>query len=151
LYWGLADFRRFPGDRPFEQPLLQSEEEANQFSGIFWMLAGYTATIWLIPDYKLAIVGIWYLVVGDGFAGLVGKTWGRHLIGSGPKTWEGSLACWVGCLIVGTILMRGSMAWWIPAVGATATSFVEWLPMPWNDNFSLPLLSSVFLCLFLNS
>jgi len=127
---------------------IQREKEVNQLSGIFWTLAGSTAAIWLIPDYRLAIVGVWYLAVGDGLAGLVGKTWGRHPIGSGPKTWEGTSACFIGCWIVGTILMRGFMAWWIPVVGAAAASFIEWLPMPWNDNFWLPLLSGAFLCLF---
>lgn len=124
------------------------EKERKDFSGVFWALVGTLISIILIPNYQIAIMGIWYLVVGDGLAGLVGKTWGRHPIGAGPKTWEGTLACFAGCWLVGVIILRLSVAWWLPLVGALAACLIEILPMPGDDNFWLPLLSSISLYLF---
>jgi len=121
--------------------------EVSQLSGIFWSLAGVTAAITLVPDYRLAIMGIWYLAVGDGLAGFIGRTWGRHQIGAGPKTWEGTLSCFAGCWIVGVLLLKGKI-WWLPLIGATVTSLIEWLPLPLNDNFWLPPISAGVLYLF---
>jgi dolichol kinase len=124
------------------------EQERKDFSGVFWALAGTLTSIILIPNYRLAIMGIWYLTVGDGLAGLVGKTWGRHPIGDGPKTWEGTFACFAGCWLIGAIVLWTSASWWLPFIGALAACFIELLPMPGDDNFWLPILSSVCLYLF---
>jgi dolichol kinase len=80
---------------------------------------------------------ILYLAFGDAVAALAGKAFGRHpLPFVSSKTWEGSIACFFTCALVGWGLELGP---WRLLAGAFAASVIEAVPIPGNDNFWLPL------------
>jgi len=95
------------------------------------------------PDVVCA--AILYLALGDASAALVGKAVGRMpLPFAAPKTWEGSIACLGVCAAIGWSLGFGGVRLW---AGATAATVIEAVPMPFSDNFWLPLGSALVLWL----
>jgi dolichol kinase len=59
------------------------------------------------------------------------------------KSWEGSSACFVACLIVGVILAAIThVALWVVVVGAICATVVESLSLLVNDNLSIPLVAA---------
>lgn len=125
---------------------IHREEEASRVSGIFWTGLGCWGTILLFgrhPDVVWAAV--MYLALGDASAALVGKAIGRRpLPFAAPKTWEGSLACFAVCAAIGWFLGFGAARIW---AGAAAATIIEAVPMPFSDNFWLPLGSAFILWL----
>lgn len=91
----------------------------------------------------LAATAMGFLIFGDAVAALVGRRWGRHRIGG--KTLEGSAACLVVCLVVGWVFMPEARL----ATGAAAivATLVEALPLPVDDNWSMPLAAGAVLAL----
>jgi dolichol kinase len=89
----------------------------------------------------IAAAALAYLVVGDAAAAVVGRRFGRHRLGS--KSLEGSLACFLCCVALGAFLLPHRTV----AVlgGALVATVVEALPLPVNDNLSVPLLSAAAL------
>jgi dolichol kinase len=92
----------------------------------------------LLYPSPAASIAIYALAFGDGFAGLVGKFFGRlrpaFLCG---KSLEGSLACFVAVFIAGYIV-TGSLGLTL-AVALTAMA-VEALPLEDYDNLALPVM-----------
>jgi len=84
-----------------------------------------------------ACIGIYALAFGDGFAGLVGKLFGRirptFLFG---KSVEGSLACFTAAFIAAYLVSQNYFVSLLAAFTATA---VEALPLEDYDNIALPL------------
>jgi len=97
---------------------------------------GALLALLLLPA-SAAAVGIYALAFGDGFAGLVGKLFGKcrpaFLYG---KSVEGSLACFTATFISAFFVSRNFTIALIAAVTATA---VEALPLKDCDNIALPL------------
>jgi len=117
-------------------------EEFNRFSGIFWTLAGTLLTMFLFRDPRVVYCAMGYLVFGDAAAALAGVRFGRIKMGKN-KTVEGCSAFFWTCLAVGFFFLTPEQA----AAGALFAALVEVLPLPFNDNFWLPLLSGLFLTL----
>jgi len=84
-----------------------------------------------------AAIGIYALAFGDGFAGLIGKVFGRvrpaFLFG---KSVEGSIACFVAVFLAAWLVSRNYAVSLAAAVTATA---IEALPLEDYDNVALPL------------
>jgi dolichol kinase len=97
---------------------------------------GALLALLLFPS-PAACIGIYALAFGDGFAGLIGKLFGRirpaFLFG---KSVEGSLACFTATFISAYIVSHSYFASLIAAFTATA---VEALPLEDYDNVALPL------------
>jgi dolichol kinase len=84
-----------------------------------------------------ACIGIYALAFGDGFAGLVGKLFGRirpaFLFG---KSLEGSTACFAAVFISAYLV---SQSYTVAIAAALTAATVEALPLEDYDNIALPL------------
>jgi dolichol kinase len=121
---------------------IHRKEESGRVSGIFWTLAGCVLTMLLFERREIVLCALGYLAFGDGLAGLAGVRFGRHTLIPG-KSLEGSLACFAACLAVGLIFLPPPVA----AAAALFATAVEMIPLPYNDNLWLPVLSGIFLSL----
>jgi dolichol kinase len=106
-------------------------------------LTGAALMLACVVPPAIAATALLYLVVGDAAAALVGSRLGRHRLGR--KSLEGSLACLASCLAVGAALLPGCEAAIVG--GALVATLVEALPLPVDDNWSVPLLGAVTLVL----
>eukprot|EP00210_Caulerpa_lentillifera_P001040 g1003.t1 len=117
----------------------------------FSLLLGLALPIWITPTLTLeegdsnkllvlSLSGLVSLGIGDSFAAIIGTKYGRiHLVKGLDKTIEGSIACFVSCMIM----------WWI--ISCFASISIESLFIPTiaaavfeatssqNDNIFLPL------------
>ena len=103
---------------------------------------------WL-GDRWLALAGLYAWGVGDGFAALVGKRFGRHKIrwrlADGKKSWEGSaaMALTASAAVLTVLLLRGGLPVWacgLTAVTAgTAAAFAELCSRNGIDTVTCPL------------
>ena len=75
-------------------------------------------------------------------ATVIGEKFGRRIVFN--KSLEGSLACLVLCLVIGIVMSRISSAMVLPVaiVGAVSATVVELLPIPIDDNLTIPLFSA---------
>jgi dolichol kinase len=111
-------------------------------SGIYWTLLGCWATMVIFTNRKIVLAAMGFLVFGDTVAALVGQKYGRKPWPMNPsKTLEGSGGFALASLLWGLLFVR----WPVAVLGAAAGAWVEARPLPWNDNFWIPLLSALFL------
>ncbi len=118
------------------------DSERRSVSGLFFTTAGVFAAIRIAgPHPRVVAAVLAWQAVGDSAAALVGKAWGRHRIFGGAKSWEGSGACFLSCLVIGLALRLGAGA---AAGGALAAAAVELLPTTWfcNDNLLMPAIAA---------
>ncbi|MFP3042032.1 phosphatidate cytidylyltransferase [Treponema primitia] len=91
----------------------------------------------LLYPSPAASIGIYALAFGDGFASLIGKTFGKHrpdfMLG---KSIEGSLACFGAVFVTAYGVSRSFKVAFIAAITAT---LVEALPLRDYDNLALPI------------
>ena len=110
--------------------------EARRFSGGTYILAAGTLSAVLFPK-PIAVAVLIYIILGDTAAVFVGRSIGRLRIGS--KTVEGSigffLAALAGVLWIPTLPME------LKVIGAALAAVVEVLPIPADDNLTVPLVS----------
>ncbi|HFC08674.1 MAG TPA: phosphatidate cytidylyltransferase [Chloroflexi bacterium] len=116
------------------------------FYGLIFVLL--TVLYWKSPA---GVVALMLLCGGDGIADLVGRRWGRHpLPWSRRKTWEGSLAVFLGGWLLAAAVLAAYVAagafpapWAAYLVPLTAVAFaaavVESLPLEEIDNLTVPL------------
>jgi dolichol kinase len=97
---------------------------------------GALLALLLFPS-PAACIGIYALAFGDGFAGLVGKLFGRirpaFLFG---KSLEGSMACFAAVFISAYLV---SQSYTVSIAVALSATTVEALPLEDYDNIALPL------------
>jgi glycerol-3-phosphate acyltransferase PlsY len=118
-------------ERPFLSPVYAS-------LGIFFTSAFFT------PQIANAAISV--LALGDGFAALAGRIAGRNpLPVNGRKTIEGSLTGFfigaVGCQLFLPIKLA--------LIGSFAGMLIEALPLPLNDNLTVPIFSAICMTLAL--
>ena len=116
------------------------------FYGLIFVLL--TVLYWKSPA---GVVALMLLCGGDGIADLVGRRWGRHFLPwSRRKTWEGSLAVFLGGWLLAAAVLAAYVAagafpapWTAYLVPLTAVAFaaavVESLPLEEIDNLTVPL------------
>lgn len=84
------------------------------------------------------------VVVSDGLAALVGRLYGRKVFFSGSKSWEGSTAFFVSCMLVGLFFLS-------PVEAVTAALILvcsEALLTKGLDNLFLPVVAQLLLVWF---
>lgn len=123
------------------------ESETHKISGLPWTLSGAFLTILLFPNKLFVLASFLYLSFGDACAALFGKAYGKHKIYAG-KSLEGSIACFMACLIVGLVIFLPSSqftflnGFLFAVVGALIAAFVETIPWPLNDNFWMQIINA---------
>jgi acyl phosphate:glycerol-3-phosphate acyltransferase len=126
----------------FLGPLLR-RHEISAITGATYMMISATGAI-LAFKSEVAIAAISFLVIGDALAAVVGRSVGRPVFFQ--KSLEGAAACLAGCLAIGTVivLLPGTeLAYWTMVLGAVTATVVEILPLPLDDNISIPMISGL--------
>ncbi len=120
--------------------LLLKEGESRSVTGAtYFALAALAA--FLLFDKPIAIAALLFLSLGDPAAALVGKgAPGIRFFGKSPL---GTLAMVTVSLgVVGALYWAGAADWhWGLLVGAVAAGLAELLPLPVDDNLTVPLVS----------
>ncbi len=116
--------------------MLREHEELGLLGSTYLLLAALLA-VDLFPR-PVAAAALGFTVLGDGFAAIVGKAWGRRRIFR--KTAEGAAGGFVACLAWAAFLAgTGHLPWSVVLGGALVASLAELLPIPLDDNLAMTL------------
>jgi len=122
------------------------ETEAKNVSTLIFTLSGIFFTVFFF-EKEIALLAIFFLTFGDGFAALVGEKYGKHKI-FGEKSWVGVITNLLTCLAVGLIFshfypIKFSQIFF----GSLAATVIEILPV--KDNLLIPVVSAYVMTLML--
>lgn len=118
--------------------LIREHEQFNLLGSTYLLLAALLA-IELFP-LPMAATALGFTVLGDAWAAIVGKAWGRTKFFG--KSLEGAAAGLVACLAWASALAAaGFLPWHVAIAGALVASLVELLPIPLDDNLGITLFS----------
>lgn len=126
----------------FFGPLLR-RHEISELTGATYLMISSAVCI-LVYRSGVAIAAISYMVIGDAFAAIAGRRFGRPVLFG--KSLEGAAACLAGCLLVGAgiVLLPGTGLRPLPmALGALTATLAEFAPLPLDDNITIPLLAGL--------
>lgn len=127
-------------------PMLRPQERKGGITGATYYLIGSFVCVFVF-DKTLAIVCICFLILGDLFAAIIGKQWGRTKLVS-QKSLEGSLACFVVCALIALLMKIHPI---IALTGAAVATLIELFPLGLDDNVAMPLISGVVMHLMINN
>lgn len=116
------------------------EKEREKISSTTLFLIAAAITILVFPR-GVAIAALLFLTVGDPIAEIIGIRYGRIRIVRG-KTLEGTIAGAIACFIVGAPLLLIpdlGIGLALLSIGAAAAALTELLPVPIDDNFTIPI------------
>ena len=122
--------------------MLKEHELKGKFTGATWVMISSTIVISIFSK-NIAVISIVFLSIGDTVAGLYGKNFGRIKIGN--KTLEGFLAGFFSCLMISYFYTPIPL--YISATGAFFAMLIEILPLPFDDNFKIPIASATTMSL----
>jgi len=119
--------------------VLREEEERNLMGSTYFLFSSIL-TILIFPK-PIAIASLLILILSDTAAALVGKAFGR--ISIFEKTLEGALAFLFTSLLIvwicpGVDRLSGSLS-------AFITTLIELLPIPIDDNLTIPLVAGAIM------
>lgn len=125
-------------------PFLLREQERKTFNtSIYFALSCLLCAFFF--EKRVAVLAIALLCVGDPVAAIVGTRYGTVRILN--KSLQGSLACFVVCLLVARLLFGWTIAFW----AALTATFFELVSSRLNDNLSIPLFSGLMVTFLLES
>jgi dolichol kinase len=129
--------RRFGGwFRRFFGGLIREHERFNLLGSTYLLIAALLA-LEILPR-PLAATALGFTVLGDGFAALAGRAYGRTRFFG--KSLEGYAAGLTACLVwAAYVAVTGQVPWAIAVTGAIVASLVEILPIPLDDNLAVTL------------
>jgi len=125
--------------------MLKREERFRPTGSTYLLLS--SVAVFVLFDRYVAITSVLFLSIGDFMATVIGEKFGRRRIFD--KSLEGSLACLASCLLIGLVMSRTSPVLVLPAAiaGAISATLVELLPIPIDDNLTIPLSSAGIMAL----
>jgi dolichol kinase len=123
--------------------MVRDHEKSGDFTGATYILLSVCATVALYSK-PVAIAAITFIIVGDTFAALIGRKFGRHRF-LGRKSVEGSLACLVGTSLVA--LLTPGIYLPVALFGALVAAVTEAVSLTIDDNVSVPLVSGLAMTL----
>ena len=115
---------------------LLRDHEHHRWSGATWLLLSFLLSAALF-DRPTAIAAMWAVAVGDAAAAIVGRTIGRHHLGTSRKSLEGSIACTMISALGAFMVAQLSPAQSI--VAGIAAALGEWPAGPLDDNVRIGL------------
>ena len=117
------------------------KNEANTLTGTAPYVLGIGLTLYLYQT-GTATAAILFLACGDVMATAVGERFGRTKVAR-EKSLEGTAAFFVTAVLSGVFLniTAFQMSFGIMFIGAFVAALVELLPLPVNDNLSIPVVS----------
>jgi dolichol kinase len=121
------------------KPLLKEGEEQKVTGATYMIIAGLGCFFFF--DQGVAVAALLFLSVGDPVAALVGqRAPGPRLRG---KSFLGSLALLLATVALSLILWQAGVAspLWVLLAGGCVASAVELIPLPLDDNATIPLIS----------
>jgi dolichol kinase len=121
------------------KPLLK-DTESHRFTGSTYMVLAALFSF-LVLDKGLAVAALLFLSVGDPMAAIIGRRApGWRLNGKSPV---GTLALFLTAVALSLILWSTDVAspLWVLLAGAAIASLVEILPLPLDDNFTIPVIA----------
>ena len=127
--------------------VLRGKEQDGGMTASTVLMASAALTILLFRT-EVAVSALVFLSVGDTFAALIGKKFGRTVLVSG-RTLEGSLAALLSCLVVSLPLIQisASRGWNLSpsalAAGAIAATLAELFEVPLDDNLRIPIFAGL--------
>ena len=133
-------------------PVMRREQLKGPSASTYYVIALTLLTVFF--PKPTVLISVLLLAFGDSAASLVGTQWGRRRV-FGGKTVEGAAANFLASLLVVYLAARfyfglsaadGLLLGWVSAL---ASVVMEILPLPVDDNLSLPIGSAVILTLFL--
>jgi len=147
LIYTISELTRLEGR---ELPLISaitrhaaSQSELNGFAAApLYFAFGIVLTLVLFPTLKGA-AAIAMFCLGDSAASLFGGLISTSLPFNKGKTWEGTLAGFLFAFLGGLFFVSPLLA----LVGAAIAMTIEVLPLPINDNISIPLITGAVLTL----
>lgn len=121
--------------------LILKRNERFQLTGTTYLLFASLVVFFFFEKY-VAVTSLLFLSIGDFMAATIGQKYGRHRLFK--KSLEGSLACLASCLLIGMVTTRLSagIPFSVALAGAFSATVVEFLPIPFDDNFTVPLFSA---------
>lgn len=123
-------FKRFLGE------IIREHERFNLLGSTYLLIAALLA-LEIFPR-PIAATALGFTVLGDGFAALAGRAYGRTRFFG--KSLEGYAAGLIACLAWGAyVVLTGHSSWSVVIVGALVASLVELLPIPLDDNLAVTL------------
>ena len=126
--------------RDFLGGMLREHEELGLLGSTYlWMAALLAVDLFPRP---VAVAALGFTVLGDAFAAVVGKAWGRTPVFG--KTLEGALGGLAACLAWAVFLAAGGhLPWPVVLGGALAASLAEILPIPLDDNLGMTVAAAL--------
>ena len=120
-------------------PLLKGDEGRRITGATYMVIAGLA--VFLLFDVSVAVAAMLFLSLGDPAAALVGRrTPGPRVFGKSPGGTVAFVA--VALAVVAALAWSGAVEYhWGLLVGAAVAGLVELLPLPPDDNFTIPLVS----------
>ncbi len=121
--------------------VILKKEEGFRLTGSTYLLVSSLAVFLLFEKY-IAITSLLFLSIGDLMAAVIGEKFGKRIVFN--KSLEGSLACLASCLLIGVLMIRtiSTITASIVIVGAIMATVAELLPIPIDDNLTIPLFSA---------
>ncbi len=121
----------------FFAPVLRGGE-ASRITGATYFLIGSLVSVLAFPR-DIAILAILFLSLGDSSAAIIGIWKGRVRLWG--KSLEGDAACLVVCLAISLLFasISGRPALTVALVGAVFAAIFQALPLPINDNLTIPI------------
>jgi len=122
--------------------------ELTRLSGATYLLLGCLMTS-LLYRKPIVVAACAYIIVGDTFAAMLGQNIKSPKLFR-RKTLLGSLGFLLGSLGVAVVLynLPDTLPLMVLVIGAITATVFEALPLPWDDNFSVPIITG-FIMTFL--
>lgn len=114
--------------------MMRKHELDGKFTGATWAVIISVPMIYFFPK-EIAVMSLVFMSVGDTAASIIGKAFGKTMIGS--KSLEGSLGCFGACIIALLILDLIPLS--IGLSGAIMATIFELLPINIDDNVLIPI------------
>ncbi len=124
--------------------MVRKHESKGDFTGATYILISIILTVALFPK-PIAVTALIYIMVGDTWAALIGRRYGKHKI-INNKTIEGSAAFLISTLIVA--IFAPGLTLFVAVFGSVVATVTEAMPLKIDDNLTVPLISglSMMLC-----